>query len=542
MDPRLRMLGSFALLGTARRSPSFPESEFPSGTLIRELADAQGTSPESSARTLLRGAGVLFVCGRAGYQPSLGEETAQVPDVCPEETRDMLPEGLPVTDICGEIFQSGQIRLQWEALSHLEKRNMVLPHSLLVAALAMGRSTPALRPLLFRTAGERGLWLASRNPDWSMFAASSGSEPEMEVWEHGRPMQRQAFFLAVRQSDPVRARELFEKDMADMDASERNTLLGLFIHGLGAGDEDLLERLLRKDRSREVKKTAASLLSRLPGSRYLERMGERLSTCMAAFLPASGPSLFSGIRRVAAALAGRAPAKTEFIVPPETYDRSWAEDSVSEKSPSSQFGPRAGWLYQMAVAMPLSWWTERTGRTPEELLEISGRSEWKKPLQMAWGDAQLRCRDESWARAMLKVMKKGGVWPGISDGGLDSFSLADMLSREERDRVWTEQLSSSSLPELLQHIRSRQELDYQMSPDLAARAISAVKERLSSAKGRDYLFASVLDELAMVLPPDALEEARQMLSSLPDNPLNNGISDRFSAIALQRRTMGAYFS
>lgn len=538
MDPRLRLFGTLALLGTDRRAPSFSDVDFPAGSLIRELADAGDASPDTSARTLLRGAGVLSVCARAGHLPSSGREGMTVPDPCPEETRAVMPEGLPVTDVFGEIFRSGHVRLQREALTYLEQRNMVLPSSLLVPALIMGRSSPLLRPLLFRTVGSRGLWLASLNPDWRMFASSSGTEPDMEAWEHGRPMQRQAFFLATRRADPSKARELFEKDMAGMDASERNTLLGLFVHGLCRGDEEMLERLLRRDRSREVRKTAALLLSLLPGSSYAARMGERLAACMESFLSAPKLSMLSGFLR---AVTGRAD-RTEFIVPPEKYDKAWAEDLISEKSPLSQFGPRAGWLYQMAAAVPLSWWTERTGRTPEELLELSERSEWKNPLQTAWGDALLRCRDENWARAMLKVMKKDGVWPCASGNGLDPFALADMLNRGEREKVWTEQLSPASLTALLQNMRSRQELDYQMSPALAAKAAAVVKERLLSAGSRDYPVVSVIDELAMVLPPQALEQTAAMLSSLPDNPLNREVFDRFSAVALQRRAMHLFFS
>ncbi len=541
MDSRLRLFGSLALLGTARRSPSFPESEFPAGTLIRALADASDASPEASARVMLCGAGALSVCGRAGYEPACHEKLPDIPERCPEETRAVLPENAPVTDVLGEIFRGGAHRLQWEALRHLENRNMVLPPSLLPAALAMGRGAPVLRPLLARTVGARGLWLAALNPDWRMFAASSGEEPDPEVWEHGRPMQRQAFFQAVRAKNPAEARELFEKDMATMDASERNSLLGLFAHGLCDEDEDLLERLLRKDRSREVKKTAASLLSRLPGSRYVTRMGERLSSCMEAFFAAPAPSILSGLRRAAAALVGAKAGKAELIVPPETYDASWAEDLISEKSPFSQFGPRAGWLYQMALSVPLSWWTERTGMKPEELLELSSRSEWKKPLQMAWGDAQLRCRDAAWARAMLAFMKKGDAWP-TSGGRLDILSLVDMLERKDRERAWEDMLSGETLAGLLEDIRTRQELDYHMSQALADKAVSALKSRLTSAKGRDYALSYVIDELAMVLPLSSLESVRQMFASLPDTLPLGDIPDRFSVVARQRLTMNACFS
>lgn len=542
MDPRLRLFGSFALLGTDRRRPSFPENEFPAGSLIRELADAGEMSPDACAETLLRGAGILSICGRAGWQPSSDDGITMDPPLCPEESRPMLQEGLTVTDLYGDILRSGRLRLQWEALSYLDKQGSVLPHSLLVPALMTGRGAPALRTLLARTVGVRGLWLASLNPDWRMFATSSGSEPEMEAWEHGRPMQRQAFLAAMRAKDTAHARELFEKDMGSMDASERNTLLGLFVNGLCMDDEDMLERLLAKDRSREVRKTAASLLSRLPGSRYVARMGERLSSCMTSFLSAPAPSVLSGLLRAAAAVVGRA-EKTEFMTPPEHYDKAWAGDLISEKSPVPQFGPRAGWLYQMAAAVPLSWWTERTGKTPEELLVLSERSEWKKPIQTAWGDAQLRCRDAAWARAMLHVMKRGGEWPSSSGGRLDVFQLAGMLEGEEREKAWESVLSADSLSAFLMDVRTRQELDYRMSPALAEKAVAALKARLTSAAARrDYMLSSVIDELAMILPVESLDKAQQTVADLPADSLNRELSDRFSAVVLQRRTLHSCFS
>ena len=178
---------------------------------------------------------------------------------------------------------------------------------------------------------------------------------------------------------------------------------------------------------------------------------------------------------------------------------------------------------------------------PEELLELSSRSEWKKPLQMAWGDAQLRCRDAAWARAMLAFMKKGGAWP-TSGGRLDILSLVDMLERKDRERAWEDMLSGETLAGLLEDIRTRQELDYHMSQALADKAVSALKSRLTSAKGRDYALSYVIDELAMVLPLSSLESVRQMFASLPDTLPIGDIPDRFSVVARQRLTMNACFS
>ena len=82
MDPRLRLFGSLALIGASRRLPSFPESEFPAGSLIRELADASDASPEALSRVLLCGAGALFVCNLAGASPRVrGKRAGHSPAV-----------------------------------------------------------------------------------------------------------------------------------------------------------------------------------------------------------------------------------------------------------------------------------------------------------------------------------------------------------------------------------------------------------------------------------------------------------------------------
>lgn len=537
MDSRLNMLGSQALLGTDRRASALPVDDTPCGLLLKDIAAA---SNGDDAAALLRAAGAVLVCERAGFVPQK-KPGAALPPSCPEEKRAMLPENSPVAEMLGEIFRNGFFRLQREAIAYLAQRNMVLPYSLLVPALAMGRETPALRPSLSRILGERGLWLSERNSAWSLFAASSEEELDPEDWEHGRPAQRKAFFLLERSRAPRFARERFERDLASMGATERRELLALFSCNLSMEDEDLLERLLRKDRSREVKKAAADLLSRLPGSRYLERMGARLAVCLQlSSAERSEGGLRAELGRIVSAVTGR--GQKEFIVPPETYDSSWAEDLISEKTPLSRLGPRAGWLYQMASAMPLVWWTKHTGRTPEELLELSDHSEWKDALQLAWGDAFLREPDAAWAHAMLRHVKKGGVWPSCSGERLDVFRLAGTLSGSERDNAWEEMLTAKNLPEFLQNIRARQEEGYTMSPSLAKRALSVMKERLS-AKNWDYYLAPVAGELAALLPADMLPAAREMLAFPPesDSP-NRNIADMFTAVALQREALGRYFS
>lgn len=537
MDARLRMLGSQALLGTERREAVFPSDDTPCGRVLGEIAAAL---PGDGAGAVLRAAGVVAVCERAGHvlQTSSG---AQLPSPCPVETCVMLPADAPVAQIYGDIFREGSFRVQGEAIAYLAERNMVLPPALLVPALASGRENPALRPALSRVLGERGRWLSARNPAWNLFVTSSEETLDPEEWDHGRPAQRKAFFLLERSRDPGAARERFERDMASMGATERRDLLELFSCNLSMEDEDLLERLLHRDRSREVKKTASGLLSRLPESRYLERMGGRLLACMGE-KPADREErgLFSGLGRIVSAVTGR--GKKEFIVPPESYDPSWAEDLITEKSPLSRFGPRAGWLYQMASAVPPAWWSRHTGKTPEELLDLSEGSEWKGVLQLAWGDALQREADEAWARAMLTRLKKGGVWPSTSGDRLDMFRLAGMVSPLERDRAWEDMLTAENLTDLLEDIRSRQEAGYHLSPSLAKKVLAVMKERLMSGK-RDYYLASLAGEAAALLPVDMLPAARAFLAFPPDSDSpNRSIAGTFSAVAHQREALGRYFS
>ena len=70
-----------------------------------------------------------------------------------------------------------------------------------------------------------------------------------------------------------------------------------------------------------------------------------------------------------------------------------------------------------------------------------------------------------------------------------------------------------------------------------------MKARLTSAAARrDYMLSSVIDELAMILPVESLDKAQQTVADLPADSLNRELSDRFSAVVLQRRTLHSCFA
>ena len=229
----------------------------------------------------------------------------------------------------------------------------------------------------------------------------------------------------------------------------------------------------------------------------------------------------------------------EFFAPPESYDASWAADLIGEKSTIKAFGPRAFWLYRMAVSVPLSWWTKHTGRTPEELIALTEHSEWKNAIRCAWGDALIRDPDPDWARAMLAC---GGIWECAVRRDLDQMDLLCLLLPEEREKERVRRLTPENLVPMLTKALAPEGEDYVMSREFAQRIFDVLRIRLSR-KNRDYELGGILTELAQLLPADMLDENAHPLSfkegERPD--LEEALA-AFSVIVLRRRALCAYFS
>lgn len=100
--------------------------------------------------------------------------------------------------------------------------------------------------------------------------------------------------------------------------------------GLSAADEPFLEEALT-DRSRNVRATAAELLSALPDSALAGRMAARARSCVSL-----GPE---GIT----------------VEAPYACDPAMERDGVAAKPPNGR-GERSWWLGQLVDAAPLSMW------------------------------------------------------------------------------------------------------------------------------------------------------------------------------------------
>ncbi|MFG2511568.1 DUF5691 domain-containing protein [Streptomyces sp. NPDC048584] len=402
-----------ALLGTDRRTPpgSAPGPDAPSA-----LLDA------AAAATVRR---------RAGLRPG---RAARRPEPAPEDPRPALPPaaarrltmlladrpGTPGGGRRGTAPDLMELLPQWLATANA--RGYAAPPAVLPALLDAARGRTDLRPAALRFAGPRALWLARLNPDWRFAlraapgtGASAPGTQDTEgirrLWQEGLFAERVALLAALRSREPASARELLATTWATERAEDRLMFLDSLRTGLGPDDEPFLEQSLA-DRSRNVRATAAELLSALPGSALAERMAVRAGACVAVDHTRDTPTIT--------------------VEAPHECDAGMERDGVVARPPAGR-GERSWWLGQLVEAAPLGGWPGRLGgRTPREIVALPVADDWQGELHAAWCRAAVRQRDATWSRALL------GRPSAPEAGGPGAVSLAErakllgMLGAAER--------------------------------------------------------------------------------------------------------------
>ncbi|MET8399865.1 DUF5691 domain-containing protein [Streptomyces sp900116325] len=366
------------------------------GTDRRPLPTGAGPGPI----TLLDEAALHTVRRRAGLRPATA---AARPGTAPADQRPPLPPAARrrlaqlLADRSAPSGGGGrrgaapdltELIPQW--LAAADRRGFRAPSSLLPPLLDAARARTDLRPQALAFAGPRGLWLAGLNPEWKFaLRGSSGSSllPDVtdadavhRLWEEGLFAERVALLGAVRAHDPGGALALLTSTWPTERAEDRLMFLDSLRAGLSAADEPFLERAL-SDRSRNVRATAAELLSALPESALAGRMAARASSCV-------NPDLTAGTAAVA-------------VEAPHECDAAMQRDGVVAVPPSGR-GERSWWLGQLVEATPLSVWPARFGgRTAQEIVALPVADGWGEELRTAWCRAAVRQRDPEWARALL---------------------------------------------------------------------------------------------------------------------------------------------
>ncbi|MEU1463461.1 DUF5691 domain-containing protein [Streptomyces sp. NPDC005727] len=388
-----------ALLGTDRRPP----------------AAAAG---REAPMALLDAAAVATVRRRAGLRPG---RAARRPEPAPDDPRPALPAAAArrlATLLADRSGGAGggrrgsspdlmELLPQW--LAAAGAHGYAAPAHALPALLDAARGRTDLRPAALAFAGPRALWLARFNPDWrfALRAAPGGGaalpdagdgEAVRRLWQEGLFAERVALLGALRAGKPAVARELLEGTWSTERAEDRLMFLDSLRAGLSAEDEPFLERALG-DRSRNVRATAAELLSSLPGSALAGRMAGRAAACVAVDRTADSPTLV--------------------VEAPHECDPGMERDGVAAKPPTGR-GERSWWLAQLVEAAPLGTWPGRLGgRTPEQIVALPVADGWQGELHAAWCRAAVRQRDAEWSRVLL------GSPSAPEAGGPGAVSLAE---------------------------------------------------------------------------------------------------------------------
>lgn len=366
-------LVSAAILGTERKKPAVEPQDGALGELLARIDSSSGDIE----------AGLLGMAAAASLYERSGVVAGRI-DVVDWENR-VVDErrrcSRHVADLLHGILADGREKNLVEWLELARHAGVRPPEEMIPDLLDAAVARRLDRHLVRAVSGKVGQWLAARNPRWA-FARELGESDE-ETWETEGREERAMALEAARRRDPERGRGMLESTWERESVEDRALFLELFEHGLSSDDESFIEKGL-DDRRAEVRSVAARLLRMLPGSGYLQRMVERAEPLLE--LEQKGM-----LRR-----KGRLEVKL-----PATCDAAMVRDGIRKKPPTG-IGEGGWWLFQILSLVPPSHWSDRWGKSPEEILEAAAQSEWAEALTHAWISAAFDYHDEPWVRAIVQ--------------------------------------------------------------------------------------------------------------------------------------------
>ena len=493
-----------ALLGTERRPLTRVQANEALGTALAQF------DPNDKEHTLLGVSALLLLYQQAGMVPAKTERPEIQPSAPDEKPICSSRAAQHLAIILHERYDKALP--EWlEALAQAGQR---VPETMLPPLLDFGRTHEEIHPLLPAVIGKRGHWIATQKRAWRYASVDIAvmATPEIEndeteaalaeQWENNGRTQRMALLRQLRQQRPDKARELLLTTWPQEKASDRVDFLETFSTGLSQTDEPFLENAL-DDRSQKVREAAVGLLRRLPESRLVQRMIERV---VPVFNYTATPE----------------PKLTIEIALLEKFDAAMKRDQIVETSPHtwgsvSETGKKAWWLRQMLEAIPPNYWTNVWDASPQDILAAAARSYWNWETQNeymleavaqinwnttiligAWAMATVEYADPVWAKAFLEERAKP-----ISRFTYET--LFELLPPEQRESYLIPILQKDTdIPEeLIRRCRHR------WSPALTRAILQAVRRVIEDDDSRSQdkkAGYSILRYVGTYMPTDMLQE------------------------------------
>lgn len=267
---------------------------------------------------------------------------------------------------------------EWLELCHTH--GYVIPPFFLPRLLDTAQ--PAERAAVAAVTGERGLWLAGLNPEWSWLLAAAPATDDLALWETGTPPERLACLARWRVTDPATGRERLRQTWPDETPDFRQRALALLATGLSQEDEDFLAPLLT-DRRKDIRQQAQALLASLPESALADRLRQRAQGWLT-------------LKR------GLLSKKLELALP-AAFEPDWKKDALDEKPPAG-VGEKAFWVQQVLACVPVRHWTETFALPVETLFKLALDSEWAELLIRSWLRSAMLHRNADAAAALFPVV------------------------------------------------------------------------------------------------------------------------------------------
>ncbi|MFC1433149.1 DUF5691 domain-containing protein [Streptacidiphilus sp. N1-3] len=443
--------------------------------------------PLATAPELLDQAALQAVQRRSGLRAGPAGAAAVAP--APEDPRPPLPEPaarrlamlLPGPDASsggsGSLANISELLPQY--LTAAAGHGYRVPSALVPPLLDAARARSELRGDAAQLAGPLGRWLAERNPDWRYVLRTplpgDSDQADERLWQEGLFAERVTHLTRLRRRDPAAARELLRTCWSTERAEDRLLFLDALQERLSAEDEPWLETVL-SDRSKNVRLTAAELLSTLPGSALARRMAERARAAVRLTDTADGPRLT--------------------VHPPTACDAAMLRDGIPATSPTGR-SERAFWLGEILAATPLETWRRDLG-SPAEVLALPVSDTWAAELREAWSRAAVRQNDTGWARALLA----GGPATGQAAGGAAKLlGVLPPLERAEWTAAYLDRhsLDAHSLGEAFQLLVACPA----PWPEPLGRAVLRALARVADGGGYPWSHSGVLGVAERALAPES---------------------------------------
>jgi hypothetical protein len=502
-------LTQMAILGTARSPlPPMQSDPAPLSAALKAAASAGGAEDQLLAAAAIYAA--YETCGAtppAAKDPPAPAAPSDARPSCSRAAGDLLWQILSLTNTATKQ----QLAVEW--CTAADRTAQRVPHALLPPLLDYAAATRAVREVVQQVIDHRGQWLIAQNPRWQ-FAAGAQENVE-SLWTTANADQRAAALKRLRESDPLKARQLVESTWKEDGADERASFIEAMRTGLSLEDEAFLETAL-DDRSKQVRAAAAELLSSLAGSQLVARMIARVEPLL-SFKP----------KTAAGILKRSKPAEIRAELPPDNFDPPWARDGVIEK-PASQIGRRQWWLQQMLAAVPPSHWSSKWDISPADAV-AGAAGDYAGVLIDAWTKAAERHRDIEWIAALL-------AHPPRDRAAMPKYDLLKQLPPQRQQAMLQalliDKLDASALARILGALSG------EVDPDRAEALIAAVEREVAST-GVDYNYAlsAILEALVHRLPPQVYESLLTRWTGPVWEANRKALDNFFSTLSLRRNIM-----